>query len=132
LAKKAHRRIDGDHLLNYESYVWHKQGRHWAVISEGRSTFNREQLEAVELQKLTKEEVLAFFDANIAKGAPGRRLLICRVYCAAHASKMEKEAKATMKAAVKEFGEIEVEQVPDVETWRANVVEGRPCFPTTV
>ena len=25
----------------------------------------------------------------------------------------------------------EVEQVPDVETWRANV-EGRPCFPTTV
>ena len=65
------------------------------------------------------------------KGSPGRRLLLCRVYCSAHASKMEKEAKSTMKAAIKEFGEDEVEHVPDVETWRS-VVAQRFCYPTTV
>lgn len=108
-----------------------ESGRHWAVISESRTTFNREQLEATELLKISKQDVLAYFDANIAKGSPGRRLLLCRVYCSAHASKMEKEAKSTMKAAIKEFGEAEVEHVPDVETWRS-IVAQRSCYPTLV
>lgn len=108
-----------------------ESGRHWAVISEGRETFNREQLEAAELMKITKEDVLAYFDSKIAKGSEGRRLLMCRVYCSAHATEMEKEAELTMAAAIKDFGKAEVEHVPDVETWRASVAQ-RPCYPTTV
>ena len=108
-----------------------ESGRHWAVISESRETFNREQLEAAELLKITKEDVLAYFDAKIAKGSEERRLLVCRVYCSAHADEMDNEAESTIEAAVKEFGEAEVERVADVETWRATVAQ-RSCYPTTV
>ena len=74
---------------------------------------------------------MEFFDSYIAKGSPHRRMLLCRVYCAAHVSKMEKEAKSTMKAAVKDFGEAEVEHVLSCESWREGVA-GRAQFPTTV
>ena len=80
---------------------------------------------------VSQEDVLEFFDSHIAKGSPQRRMLLCRVYCAAHVSKMEKEAKSTMKAAAKEFGEAEVEHVPDCESWREGV-SGRDLFSTTV
>lgn len=117
--------------LQKDTTLQAESGRHWLTIIESHGTFNREQLEAAELLKITKEDVLVYFDENIAKGGRGRRLLLCRVYCSGHASKMEKEAKSTLKAAIKEFGEAEVEHVPDVETWRSTVAQ-RECYPTTL
>ena len=84
--------------LQKDTTLRSESSRHWYVIAEGRTAFNRHLAEAAELQKLTLQDVLRFFDAHIAKGSEGRRLLLCRVYCSAHAAddNLEKECGSTI------------------------------------
>ena len=105
--------------------------RHWSVLAEGRTHFNRAKEEAEALEGIKIEDCLEVFDRMIAKGAPERALLVSCVYGSAHRKLLKKETVAAVAKAKKELGVDAVEFVEDLETWRQNS-RGRACYPSTV
>jgi len=57
---------------------------YWREIQDGTLKFDRKKIEVDVLRKLTKQELIDFFDNYIKLGSPGRRKLTVQVYGSSH------------------------------------------------
>lgn len=84
----------------------------WSEIQSQQFDFQREVAEVELLRKLSKEDLLKYWDAHIAKGAPLRRKLVTQVYSSAVEKARASEAKKEEKEEEKK------EEIGDVGEWR--------------
>uniref|UniRef100_A0A914XIB4 Insulin-degrading enzyme n=1 Tax=Plectus sambesii TaxID=2011161 RepID=A0A914XIB4_9BILA len=68
-------------------------GRYWSEIGCRMYHFNREEEEVADLRKISKEDLLAYFDRVIAMNAPERKKLTVMVY--SHTCKRDPDAIQT-------------------------------------
>jgi len=63
--------------------------KYWDVITKASYVFKKYQIIGAEVERLTKELILRFFDKYIAFGAPERRKLCVQVYAKQHLEKID-------------------------------------------
>lgn len=60
--------------------LYEEAGRHWHEITRHRYSFNRTDLEVAELQKLTQDDLVAFFDTYVMVNSARRRKFSVQVF----------------------------------------------------
>jgi len=91
---KLHAMSDDEFKTNVDALIDNKLEKHknlreessfyWSEIQFGTLKFDRKEIEVAELRKLTKQDLIYFFDNYIKLGSPGRRKLTVQVYGSSH------------------------------------------------
>jgi insulysin len=91
---KLHAMSDDEFKTNVDALIDNKLEKHknlqeqssfyWSEIELGTLKFDRKEIEVAELRKLTKQDLIYFFDNYIKHGCPGRRKLTVQVYGSSH------------------------------------------------
>uniref|UniRef100_A0A0D6QRY2 Insulin-degrading enzyme-like 1, peroxisomal n=1 Tax=Araucaria cunninghamii TaxID=56994 RepID=A0A0D6QRY2_ARACU len=100
---KLHTLTDDEFKSNVNALIDMKLEKHknlreetqfyWSEIDDGTLKFDRKEVEVAVLRKLTKEDLLNFFNNHIKLGAPGRRKMSFQVYGSSHVAEY-KSAKS--------------------------------------
>eukprot|EP00658_Telonema_sp_P-2_P030362 TRINITY_DN22939_c0_g1_i2.p1 TRINITY_DN22939_c0_g1~~TRINITY_DN22939_c0_g1_i2.p1 ORF type:complete len:257 (-),score=74.24 TRINITY_DN22939_c0_g1_i2:550-1320(-) len=80
--------------LRKEDNLLQETGKHWAEIEAGSYLFGRKAHVAKELETVTKQELLDFYDANFSAGS--RRTLVAMTHGADHPIQADPEGVVTV------------------------------------
>jgi len=69
--------------------IGEESSKYWHVLTNGTFMFKRLELVADEVEKIVKDEVLAFYDEFVKKGAASRKKLGVQVFAKQHMEKFE-------------------------------------------
>eukprot|EP01018_Ginkgo_biloba_P032600 Gb_24525 [translate_table: standard] len=75
-----------DIKLEKHKNLWEESHFYWREIKDGTLKFDRREVEVTVLRKLTKQDLLEFFDQHIKQSAPKRRKLSLQVYGSSHSA----------------------------------------------
>ena len=78
-AYEKHRSAVKANILEKPKKLSSRTSKYWTEIANGYYHFNRDQIEAQELDSVSKEDVLAFFKQHISAGSKERRKMSCHV-----------------------------------------------------
>uniref|UniRef100_A0A7S4JUU6 Insulin-degrading enzyme n=2 Tax=Odontella aurita TaxID=265563 RepID=A0A7S4JUU6_9STRA len=74
-----------------------ESSKYWSGINDEKYVFRKYKLIGEEVQSLTREDVLRFYDRYVAQGGRGRSKLSVRVVSKAHKEKMESDGEGKGK-----------------------------------